>query len=113
MGGPGYDRTRDDVEATAHEHLESVVAELDPRRGTRPHGCSPATPPTSSPSTARTLDLLLAGSRGYGPMHAVLLGGVSGRLIRDAACPLVITPRGAGHPLEGLLASDTAAASGP
>jgi nucleotide-binding universal stress UspA family protein len=41
------------------------------------------------------LDLLVCGSRGYGPVRRVLLGGVSRRLIRRAACPLVIVPRGA------------------
>jgi nucleotide-binding universal stress UspA family protein len=39
------------------------------------------------------VDLLVAGSRGYGPMRRVLLGGVSERLIRKAHCPVVIVPR--------------------
>lgn len=38
-------------------------------------------------------DLIVAGSRGYGPLHAVLAGAVSGRLIRAAACPVVVVPR--------------------
>ena len=38
------------------------------------------------------LDLLVIGSRGYGPLRAVLLGGVSGRVIRDAACPVIVVP---------------------
>ena len=48
------------------------------------------------------LDILVIGSRGYGPLHAVLLGGVSGRVIRDAACPVIVVPRGAKVPLETL-----------
>jgi nucleotide-binding universal stress UspA family protein len=43
------------------------------------------------------LDLLVLGSSGYGPLHAVMVGGVAGRLIRDATCPLIVVPRGAGH----------------
>ena len=43
------------------------------------------------------LDLLVLGSRGYGPLHAVMVGGVAGRLVRDAACPVIVVPRGAGH----------------
>jgi len=43
------------------------------------------------------LDLLLVGSRGYGPMRAVMVGGVAGRLVREAACPVIVVPRGAGH----------------
>ena len=39
------------------------------------------------------LDLLLVGSRGYGPMHAVMVGGVAGRLVREAACPVIVFPR--------------------
>jgi nucleotide-binding universal stress UspA family protein len=39
------------------------------------------------------LDLLICGSRGYGPLRTVLQGGVSGRLAHTAACPLVVLPR--------------------
>jgi len=40
------------------------------------------------------LDLLVVGSRGYGPIRTVLLGGVSSRIIRTAACPVLVVPRG-------------------
>jgi nucleotide-binding universal stress UspA family protein len=53
---------------------------------------------------SRRLDLLVAGSRGYGPLSAVLLGGVTGRLAREAACPLVIVPRGVHAPFAELFA---------
>ena len=43
------------------------------------------------------LDLLFVGSRGYGPMHSVMVGGVGGRLVREAACPVIVLPRTAGH----------------
>ena len=38
-------------------------------------------------------DLLVVGSRDYGPVRRVLLGGVARQLIRRAACPLVVVPR--------------------
>ena len=41
------------------------------------------------------LDLLVVGSRGYGPLRAVLLGSVSSALVRSARSPLVVMPRGA------------------
>ena len=41
------------------------------------------------------VDLLVCGSRGYGLVRQVLLGGVSSRLIRGASCPVVVTPRSA------------------
>jgi nucleotide-binding universal stress UspA family protein len=43
----------------------------------------------------RELDFLVVGSRGYGPLRRVLLGGVSGQVIQDAPCPVVVVPRGA------------------
>jgi nucleotide-binding universal stress UspA family protein len=57
-----------------------------------------------------TLDLLITGSRGYGPVRAVLTGGVTGPLLRSAACPVVVLPRGVDSPLGKLFASETAAA---
>jgi nucleotide-binding universal stress UspA family protein len=40
------------------------------------------------------LDLLVTGSRGYGPVRAVLVGSVSSALVRTAECPVVVVPRG-------------------
>ena len=40
------------------------------------------------------VDLLVCGSRGYGPLRAVLLGGVTHPLIANSACPVLIVPRG-------------------
>jgi nucleotide-binding universal stress UspA family protein len=47
---------------------------------------------------AEGFDLLVSGSRGYGPVRRVLLGGMSDRLMRMAPCPVLIVPRGAGAP---------------
>jgi nucleotide-binding universal stress UspA family protein len=52
---------------------------------------------------SRRLDLLVCGSRGYGPLRAVLLGSVSRRLAAEARCPVVVLPRGAMSPLEELM----------
>jgi nucleotide-binding universal stress UspA family protein len=38
-------------------------------------------------------DLLVCGSRGYGPARRVLLGGVSARLLRTARVPVMVVPR--------------------
>ena len=61
--------------------------------------------------TDGVVDLLFAGSRGYGPLRRALLGSVSGELVRDAGCPVVITPRsavvahqGVAHPAEAATA---------
>jgi nucleotide-binding universal stress UspA family protein len=42
------------------------------------------------------LDLLVLGSRGYGPVKGTMLGSVSGRVMAAAPCPVVVVPRGAG-----------------
>ena len=50
---------------------------------------------------ASDLDLLVLGSRGYGPVKGTLLGSVSARVMAAAACPVMVVPRGAGPtPLE-------------
>ena len=41
------------------------------------------------------VDLMVIGSRGSGPLRAVLLGGVSGKVLRGAACPVIAIPNGA------------------
>jgi len=41
------------------------------------------------------IDVLCCGSRGYGPVARVFLGGVSSRLVRRARSPVVVVPRGA------------------
>ncbi len=40
------------------------------------------------------LDLLVLGSRGYGPVRHVLLGSVSAYVMRHARCPVLVLPRG-------------------
>jgi nucleotide-binding universal stress UspA family protein len=56
------------------------------------------------------VDLLVCGSRGYGPLRSVLLGGVSRRLVDEARCPVLVLPREAGRRLEDLFADAGTAA---
>lgn len=44
------------------------------------------------------VDVLVCGSRGYGPVRRVLLGGVSSPLIRRAQLPVTVVPRPATGP---------------
>jgi nucleotide-binding universal stress UspA family protein len=46
---------------------------------------------------AKADDVLFTGSRAKGPFRRVLLGSVSTHLLRDAACPVVVVPRGSGE----------------
>ena len=61
---------------------------------------------------SENLDLLVCGSRGYGPLRAVLLGGVSRRLAADARCPVIVLPRGVEAALEALMAEAPGTAAG-
>ena len=45
-------------------------------------------------AAAERLDMILAGSRGYGALRRVLLGATTRSLLRRAPCPVLITPRG-------------------
>jgi nucleotide-binding universal stress UspA family protein len=47
---------------------------------------------------AGALDLLVSGSRGYGSLRRVLLGGVSAGLVRNAPCPILVVPRSSRGP---------------
>ncbi len=40
------------------------------------------------------VDLLICGSRGYGPFSRVMIGSVSSALIHVAPCPVLVVPRG-------------------
>ncbi|MEA2177985.1 MAG: Universal stress protein family, partial [Solirubrobacteraceae bacterium] len=59
---------------------------------------------------SRRADVLLLGSRAYGPVHAVLAGGVARRVLDHACCPVVLLPRD--DPADRAPAFATAAALG-
>jgi nucleotide-binding universal stress UspA family protein len=48
------------------------------------------------------LDVLVLGSRAYGPVRHVLMGSVSARVMREAHCPVLVVPRGVGVRSEGV-----------
>jgi nucleotide-binding universal stress UspA family protein len=45
------------------------------------------------------VDLLVLGSRGFGPVMRLLVGSVSSRVIREAPCPVLVVPRPGGNSL--------------
>lgn len=44
--------------------------------------------------TRRGIDLLFMGSRAYGPLRRAIAGSTAGEVMRLAACPVVVVPRG-------------------
>jgi nucleotide-binding universal stress UspA family protein len=59
-------------------------------------------------SVSPNVDLLVMGSRGYGPGLAVLLGGVSRRVTMAARCPVLVMPRGSTSALDDWAEAATA-----
>ena len=62
-------------------------------------------------ASLRAVDLLICGSRGYGPLRAVMLGSVTRRVVAKAHCPVVVVPRGVEGALQDLVAESSGAAA--
>jgi nucleotide-binding universal stress UspA family protein len=101
MQGPGFVTQPDDLEDRARRHVSDRVTQLPGDIAAEPHVLVGSPEPELAQQSERA-DLFVVGSRGYGPLRAVLLGSVSGRLVRDAHCPVLVVPRGVGAPLEEL-----------
>jgi len=56
-------------------------------------------------AASENVDLLICGSRGYGPRRAVLLGGVTRHVVRESRCPVIVLARGTETRLSDLLGS--------
>lgn len=69
------------VQAREGRDVETILAEGDPASVLADQGVE--------------TDLLVVGSRGYGPARAVLLGDVTTELIQTAPCPVIAVPRAA------------------
>jgi nucleotide-binding universal stress UspA family protein len=54
-------------------------------------------------AASERVDILICGSRGYGPRRAVLLGGVTRRVTREAHCPVIVLARETEYQLEELI----------
>lgn len=88
--GPGYERVLEDelraeLEAERGKHAGEVETSVllehgDPADALALHGVE--------------LDLLVVGSRGYGPLRRAFLGGVSAKVMRTSPCPVLVVPRG-------------------
>ncbi len=60
---------------------------------------------------SENVDMLVCGSRGYGPIRSILLGGVSRRVVDGAHCPVLVLPRGIERPLGDMLGPTKEAAA--
>jgi nucleotide-binding universal stress UspA family protein len=109
MTVPGYVTVHEDFQRVQREGLDDAVAALPADVGAEAvFVAGPAGPELAAQSAH--VDLMVAGSRGHGPRAAVLLGGVTHTLIRKAACPVVLLPRGS-RGLDPLFAREAEAAA--
>jgi nucleotide-binding universal stress UspA family protein len=82
----------DEVRAHREERLRQVIEETDATA----HGRAVVgTPVEELTALSNDVGLLLIGSRAWGPVRRVLLGSTAAGLMRHAACPLIVLPRGA------------------
>jgi nucleotide-binding universal stress UspA family protein len=109
-GGPSYNVLREDIEAQIRSNLDAVVASL-PEGVRGVVACLEGDPAERLTAASEKLDMLVIGSRGYGPLRAVLAGGVSGRVVRGAHCPVIVVPRGVEAPLGELFGATVTASA--
>jgi nucleotide-binding universal stress UspA family protein len=109
---PGVDLTAVEGEARveAEASLRAVVAELGDDV-TVEVDAFVGDPAEILIDLSERLDLLICGSRGYGPLRAVMLGSVTRRVVAKAHCPVVVLPRGVKAALQDLVAESSGAAA--
>lgn len=88
---PGYESA---LQEYFSERLEEAMERVGSGVGVEPVLAS-GDPAELLAEQSADLDLLVLGSRGYGPLRRVLLGGVGRKLVEISACPLALVPRGA------------------
>jgi nucleotide-binding universal stress UspA family protein len=90
----------------AEDRLAAVLADLgDIATGAVPFG----DPVRELAYAAEDLDLLVTGSRGYGPVRRLMLGSTSTKLVHEAPCPVLVLTRGAQDGNEAVEAASGAA----
>lgn len=95
--GASYEHWRADARRAAERDAREAVEALAPGAGADVLVLD-GDPVEQLACASHRFDLLVLGSRRYGPVRTTLLGSVSSRLIEKAGCPLVIVPRGVGAP---------------
>ncbi len=84
-GGFGYAEIIGDVREETRERLDAALRALPPE--TRAQGVlREGDPSLELIEQTQTLDLLVTGSRGYGSLGRAILGGVTSRVVSEAAC---------------------------
>lgn len=88
--GPGALPLRDAIDALVNQARDRIAA----LGGVEPHAAFGATAEEVTMYSG-SLDLLIVGSRGYGPVGRLFHGSTSQQLARTARCPLLVLTRAA------------------
>ncbi len=73
--------------------INQGLKQVDPRLAAKSVRLEGDPGPTIAKACEEDVDLLVVGSRGYGPLSRVLLGSVSRNLVTHAPCPVLVVPR--------------------
>ena len=92
----------------SQDGLAAAIEELGPEVEVEVRTGDPAEELTAA---SQNVDLLVMGSRALGPKRAVVLGSVSRKVVAEAACPVLVLPRGAEPKSAALLADAEAQAA--
>jgi len=105
FSSPALGEVEEEIYADTERTLARVCAQLSAEDGVPiAHETVRGDPAGVLIERSGELDLLVLGSRAYGPLRHALLGSVSAQTMREAHCPVLVVPRGAegasGHPDE-------------
>lgn len=93
FSSPSLPAVEDKMYAETKANLERAAAELG--GGVPAHLVTIRGDPSGVlVERSNDLDILMLGSRAYGPLRHVLLGSVSAGVMREAHCPVLVVPRG-------------------
>jgi nucleotide-binding universal stress UspA family protein len=93
IGAESYQRLEEKEKEQVLDDATRDIPDLVPVERVLRHG----EPADEIVAAAEDSDLLVMGSRGYGPIRRALLGGVSSKVVRSASCPVLVLPRSAGE----------------
>ena len=90
---PAYDDLNTKLRRSREHALRAVLEEV-PEELAAETRLLDGEPGPALAGAAAEADVLVAGSRGFGPVRAVLAGSTSRYLLDHAPCPVVVVPRG-------------------
>lgn len=91
--GAGIQQVASMARAGLRDAIHEAAAALPPQVRALPVVCRGNPVPELLSQCEQGVDLLVMGSRGYGPVRSVLLGSTSSMMVSAARCPVIVVPR--------------------